>query len=63
MTANPNVEIRDGVNVYSMKVREIEDEEERQRLWSIAVSAFPPYLDYQKKTERIIPIFLAEHQE
>ena len=63
LTANPNVEIRDGVNVYSMKVREIEDEEERQRLWSIAVSAFPPYLDYQKKTERIIPIFLAEHQE
>jgi len=63
LTANPNVEIRDGVNVYSMKVREIEDEKERQRLWSIAVSAFPPYLDYQKKTERIIPIFLAEHQE
>ena len=63
LTANPNVEIRDGVNVYSMKVREIEDEEERQRLWYIAVSAFPPYLDYQKKTERIIPIFLAEHQE
>ena len=63
LTANPNVEIRDGVNVYSMKVREIEDEEERQRLWSIAVSAFPPYLDYQKKTELIIPIFLAEHQE
>ena len=63
LIANPNVEIRDGVNVYSMKVREIEDEEERQRLWSIAVSAFPPYLDYQKKTERIIPIFLAEHQE
>jgi len=60
---NPNVEIRDGVNVYSMKVREIEDKEERQRLWSISVSAFPPYLDYQKKTERIIPIFLTEHQE
>ena len=52
LKTNPNVEIRDGVNVYSMKIREIEDEEERQRLWCIAVRAFPPYLDYQKKKIR-----------
>ena len=57
---NPNVEIRDGVNVHKMRVREMTDPEERQRLWDIAVEAFPPYKDYQEKTKRLIPVFLAE---
>jgi len=43
-----------------MRVREIPDSEERQRLWDIAVQAFPPYKDYQEKTKRLIPVFLAE---
>ena len=57
---NPDVEIRDGVNVHKMRVREMTDPEERQRLWDIAVEAFPPYKDYQEKTKRLIPVFLAE---
>ena len=60
LRANPNVEIRDGVNVHKMRVREMTDPEERQRLWDIAVEAFPPYKDYQEKTKRLIPMFLAE---
>ena len=60
LRANPNVEIRDGVNVHKMRVREMTDPEERQRLWDIAVEAFPPYKDYQEKTKRLIPVFLAE---
>jgi len=60
LRANPNVEIRDGVNVHKMRVREMPDSEERQRLWDIAVQAFPPYKDYQEKTKRLIPVFLAE---
>ena len=60
LRANPNVEIRDGVNVHKMRVREMIDSEERQRLWDIAVEAFPPYKDYQEKTKRLIPVFLAE---
>ena len=57
---HPNAEIRDGVNVHKMRVREMTDPEERQRLWDIAVEAFPPYKDYQEKTKRLIPVFLAE---
>ena len=57
---NPNVEIRDGVHVYKMRVREVKDSQERQRLFQIAVEAFPPYEEYQQKTERLIPFFLAE---
>ena len=60
LKTNPNVEIRDGVVVHKMRVREIHNPDERKRLWDIAVTAFPPYKDYQQKTERLIPLFLAE---
>ena len=60
LKADPNVDIRDGVDVHSMKVREVEDSTERQRIWDIAVEAFPPYQEYQDKTDRSIPVFIAE---
>jgi len=60
LKANPNVEIRDGVVVHKMRAREIEHSEERKRLWDIAVETYPPYKDYQQKTGRLIPVFLAE---
>ena len=60
LRANPDVQIRDETEVRSMRVREVKDEAERSRLWTLAVAAFPPYADYQKKTDRTIPVFLAE---
>jgi hypothetical protein len=33
---------------------------ERDRLWKLAVAAYPPYEDYRRKTTRTIPIFVAE---
>jgi deazaflavin-dependent oxidoreductase (nitroreductase family) len=60
LKADPNVEIRDKTVVYKMQVREVVDSVERQRLWSVAVDAFPPYQEYQDKTDRTIPIFVAE---
>jgi len=60
LKADSKVEIRDGVNVYSMVAKEINDNKERSRLWKLAVEAFPPYHEYQEKTERTIPVFLAE---
>ena len=63
LKAEPNVEIRDEAEVYSMRVREVEDSVEKQRLWAIAVKAYPPYQDYQEKTDRSIPVFLAEPTE
>ena len=55
-----NVEIQDETEVYKMRVRELENGEERTRLWNLAVAAFPPYQEYQKSTSRRIPVFLAE---
>ena len=60
LRANPDVELRDLSVVQPMRVREIEDAAERARLWALAVAAYPPYADYQNKTTREIPIFLAE---
>ena len=60
LKADPNVEIRDKTEVFSMRVREVLDSAEKQRLWQLAVAAFPPYQEYQEKTERLIPVFVAE---
>ena len=60
LKADPNVEIRDETRVCSMTVREIDDSLEKERLWAIAVQAYPPYQEYQEKTAREIPVFLAE---
>ena len=60
LKAEPTVEIRDGAEVHSMRVREISDAAEKQRLWDIAVAAYPPYQEYQDKTDRQIPVFIAE---
>ncbi len=60
LKADPNVEIRDKTEVYAMRAREVVDPIERERLWQIAVETFPNYQEYQNKTSRLIPIFLAE---
>ena len=60
LKADPNVEIRDKTEVHAMRVREVTDPAERARLWEIAVKAFPNYAEYQTKTDRLIPVFLAE---
>ena len=60
LRANPDVQIRDKQEVTEMKVREVNDESERQSLWKASVEAYPPYEEYQAKTDRIIPVFIAE---
>jgi F420H(2)-dependent quinone reductase len=60
LRARPAVEIRDRTEIQAMRVREVSDASERARLWKLAVAAFPPYEEYQAKTTRQIPIFVAE---
>ena len=55
-----DVEIRDEDVVTKMRAREVSPGPERERLWDIAVEVFPNYGDYQKRTQRLIPLFLAE---
>ena len=60
LRANPSVDIRDLTHEQPMRVREVTDDAERTRLWKLAVAAFPPYEEYQAKTTRKIPLFIAE---
>ena len=60
LRANPQVEIRDRTVVQTMQAREVTDEVERARLWKIAVAAYPPYEEYQTRTIRQIPVFVAQ---
>ena len=59
LRTNPDVEIRDRTEVFKMRVHEVTDDPERQRLWDAGAKAYPPYDEYQAKTSRKIPVFLA----
>ena len=60
LRTNPAVEIRDHTAMQAMRVREVQDEAERARLWDLAVAAYPPYAEYRTRTTRPIPVFVAE---
>ena len=60
LRSDADVEIRDATEVHTMRVREVQDDDERMRVWALSVEAFPPYAEYQAKTSRKIPVFLAE---
>lgn len=60
LRTDPEVELRDATEVQAMRVREVEDADERARVWALAVEAFPPYEEYRNKTSRTIPVFMAE---
>ena len=60
---NSKVEIRDEDKLFDMTVREVSDPKERNKLWKIAVDAYTPYQEYQEKTERTIPVFIAESRK
>jgi deazaflavin-dependent oxidoreductase (nitroreductase family) len=53
----PHVELQDGPEKCDYTARETEGDE-RAAWWERAVAAFPPYAEYQLKTERVIPVFV-----
>ena len=56
--AKPHVTIQDGPEPHDYAVREVEGEE-RVAWWDRAVAAYPPYAEYQQRTDRQIPVFVA----
>lgn len=59
VVAHPHVELQDGPVKRDYLAREV-DGAERDEWWARAVAAFPPYDDYQRKTERRIAVFVLE---
>ncbi|WP_066913504.1 nitroreductase family deazaflavin-dependent oxidoreductase [Millisia brevis] len=56
---HPEVEIRDEQAVGTYVARELHDDE-RELWWKRAVEVWPPYAEYATKTDRLIPVLLAE---
>jgi F420H(2)-dependent quinone reductase len=57
LRAEPRVALQDGSDKSERNVREL-DGDERAEWWDRAVAAYPPYADYQQRTDRLIPVFL-----
>ncbi|MCM6773284.1 nitroreductase family deazaflavin-dependent oxidoreductase [Nocardia sp. CDC159] len=55
--AHPHVELRDRDVVKDYDAREVFGEE-KELWWKRAVEAWPDYAEYQKKTDRQIPVFV-----
>ena len=59
LLADPDVIVQDGPQVREMRAREV-DGDEKAAWWERATSVWPPYDDYQRKTDRPIPVVLLE---
>jgi deazaflavin-dependent oxidoreductase (nitroreductase family) len=57
--ANPRVTLQDGTRSWPAVARELSGAE-REQWWERCVAAYPPYADYQTKTDRLIPVFVLE---
>ena len=55
----PHVELQDGPEKHDYLAREVTGNEKAE-WWERAVAAYPPYADYQEKTDREIPVFVLE---
>jgi len=59
--APDQVTVQDGPEPWDGVARELSGDE-RETWWKRAVEAYPSYADYQKRTDRLIPVFLVERR-
>jgi deazaflavin-dependent oxidoreductase (nitroreductase family) len=59
---NPQVVVQDGPDTWEMNARELTGAE-REQWWERAVAVYPPYIEYQQRTDRLIPVFVLERAE
>jgi F420H(2)-dependent quinone reductase len=62
IVANPQVELQDGADRREYRAHEATGDE-KAVWWQRAVEAWPDYAEYQKKTDREIPLFVLEPVE
>jgi deazaflavin-dependent oxidoreductase (nitroreductase family) len=59
LVKNPQIEVTQGGTRKALTARRVSDEEKAQ-LWPTCVKYYPPFQQYQNRTERNIPVFLCE---
>jgi deazaflavin-dependent oxidoreductase (nitroreductase family) len=61
---NPEVEVEvaseGGVEKFRARAHVVDDRAERDRIFQEMAKIWPPYLDYQQRTERVIPVVILE---
>ncbi len=62
LRADTRATVKKGREVLHVRASEVEPSE-RGRLWQLVIEAFPLYASYQRKTERVIPLFVLEAVE
>ncbi|GAA5033856.1 nitroreductase family deazaflavin-dependent oxidoreductase [Terrabacter aeriphilus] len=61
LLAHPDIELQAGTDTFPVRARELEGDE-RSQWWERCVAAYPPYAEYQTKTDRLIPVFVLERR-
>lgn len=59
LRAEPRATVKRGRDIQDVRAGEV-DGEERDRLWQLVTREFPLYKAYQRKTKRVIPLFVLE---
>ena len=64
--ANPDVEVEvvtdGGTEKFNARARVVENRAERDRLYKEMVKIWPSFADYEKRTERLIPVVILERR-
>jgi deazaflavin-dependent oxidoreductase (nitroreductase family) len=60
LRSEPMARVRSGRSEWEVQAREVPQSAERERLWALVTEAFPLYAAYQRRTKRLIPIFVLE---
>jgi deazaflavin-dependent oxidoreductase (nitroreductase family) len=63
LRANPRATITQGSQIHDVVAREVTEDPQRARLWDMVVGRFPLYATYQRRTERLIPLFALKQTE
>jgi F420H(2)-dependent quinone reductase len=61
LQADPRITLQDDTRTWDVVAREISGTE-REQWWERCVAAYPPYAEYQTKTDRLIPVFVLERR-
>ena len=59
LEAKPECDVMVGAKAFSARAR-IAEGDERGEIWNMMVKIYPPYVDYQKSTERVIPVVVLD---
>ena len=62
LRAHPDTQVQIGAERRPVRAR-VATEAERRRLWPMAVSTYSGYRDYQRRTERTIPLMVLEPRQ